>query len=81
MDGRGQAPGPQAYPTMRNKFGPPMTLANMRLNGVRAVIATCAGRPWDSHALRHGVDVDRPPCVRRLRLRCSSCGGKRISTR
>ena len=26
---------------MRNNFGPPMTLANMRENGVRAVTATC----------------------------------------
>jgi hypothetical protein len=25
----------------REKPGPPMTLANMRQNGVRAVIATC----------------------------------------
>ncbi len=29
-------------PDMRSNPGPPMTLANMRLNGVRAVIATCA---------------------------------------
>ena len=36
---------------MRNKFGPPMTLANMRLNGVRAVIATC-------EACRHKADVN-----------------------
>ncbi len=28
----------------REKPGPPMTLANMRKNGVRAVIATCQGR-------------------------------------
>jgi hypothetical protein len=27
---------------MRSKLGPPMSLANMRENGVRAVIATCA---------------------------------------
>jgi hypothetical protein len=26
---------------MRSKLGPPMTLANMRANGVRAVTATC----------------------------------------
>ena len=26
---------------MRNNSGPPMTLANMRKNGVRAVTATC----------------------------------------
>lgn len=62
-------------------FGPPMTLANMRLNGVRAVIATCeaCGREAD-------VNVDGPaetivvPDVGR-RLRCSACGGKTIRTR
>ena len=41
---------------MRSKPGPPMTLANMRLNGVRAVTATCdaCGRSAD-------VDVDALP--------------------
>ena len=75
MDGRGQAPGPQAYPTMRNKFGPPITLANMRLNGVRAVIATC-------EACRHKADVNVDALPERVtvpkaaqRPRCSSCGG------
>ena len=50
----------------------PMTLANMRLNGVRMVTATCAncGRSAD-------VNVDVLPG----RLRCSQCGGKRVLTR
>ena len=59
----------------------PMTLANMRLNGVRAVIASCAncGRAAD-------VNVDLLPETLIVpevgkRLRCSSCGGKTISTR
>ena len=58
-----------------------MTLANMRLNGVRAVTATCAncGRSAD-------VNVDALPETLTVpeagsRLRCSQCGGKTISTR
>jgi hypothetical protein len=35
---------------MRSKPGPPMTLANMRANGVRAVTATC-------EACNHQADV------------------------
>jgi hypothetical protein len=59
----------------------PMSLANMRQNGVRSVIATCAncGRSAD-------VNVDLLPETLTVpetgkRLRCSSCGGKTISTR
>ena len=62
-------------------FGPPMTLANMRMNGVRAVIATCeaCGHKADVNvdALPEGVTV---PEVGRG-LRCSHCGGKQINTR
>jgi hypothetical protein len=58
-----------------------MSLANMRANGVRAVTATC-------EACNHQADVSvdalpetmHVPDVAR-RLRCSSCGGKRVSTR
>ena len=65
----------------RSKPGPPMTLANMRENGVRAVIATC-------EACGHAADVNVDaiegtvivPHVGR-RLRCSRCSGKRINTR
>ncbi|HZZ24354.1 MAG TPA: hypothetical protein VFE60_18005 [Roseiarcus sp.] len=66
---------------MRSKPGPPMTLANMRENGVRAVIASCAncGRSAD-------VNVDALPETGTVpkagqRLRCSRCGGKTILTR
>jgi DNA-directed RNA polymerase subunit RPC12/RpoP len=59
----------------------PMTLANMRLNGVRAVIASCAncGRQAD-------VNVDLLSETLTVleagqRLRCSQCGAKTISTR
>ena len=58
-----------------------ITLANMRLNGVRAVIATCAncGRSTD-------VNVDLLPETLIVpevgkQLRCSSCGGNTISAR
>jgi hypothetical protein len=66
---------------MRNNVGPPTTLANMRANGVRAVTATCeaCGREAD-------VVIDALPATVTVpktgqRLRCSSCGGKTISTR
>ena len=59
----------------------PMTLANMRLNGVRMVTASCAncGRSTE-------VNVDLLPETLIVpevgkRLRCSSCGGNTISAR
>jgi hypothetical protein len=59
----------------------PMTLTNMRENGVRFLIATCL-------ACRHSADVLAdflpgeafvPDAGRRMV--CSACGGKRIETR
>jgi hypothetical protein len=66
---------------MRSKPGPPMTLANMRQNGVRAVTATC-----EACAHEADVNVDALPetvtvPTAGLRLRCSACGGKQINTR
>jgi hypothetical protein len=68
-------------PGMRSKPGPPMTLANMRENGVRAVIATC-------EACNHSADVNvdtLPETVTvpkvGLSLQCNQCGGKTINTR
>jgi len=66
---------------MRSKPGPPMTLANMRANGVRAVTAT-----WEACGHKADVNVDALPETVTVpkageRLRCSSCGGKTISTR
>jgi hypothetical protein len=66
---------------MRSKPGPPMTLANMRANEVRAVTATCEACWREAD-----VNVDAPPETVTVpkagqRLRCSSCGGKTISTR
>jgi hypothetical protein len=58
-----------------------MTLANMRKNGVRAVIAAC-------QACGHKADVNVDALPETIfvpetgrRLRCSQCGGKRIDTR
>jgi hypothetical protein len=58
-----------------------MTLANMRLNGVRSVTATC-------QACAHQADVNVDALPETLtvpeagaRFRCGSCGGKTISTR
>jgi hypothetical protein len=66
---------------MRSKPGPPMTLANMRANGVRAVTATCAncGRSADVNVDALPENVHVPEAGQRLR--CSACGGKTISTR
>jgi D-alanine-D-alanine ligase-like ATP-grasp enzyme len=59
----------------------PMSLANMRANGVRSVIAACAN-------CGHQADVNVDALAETLtvpevgkRLRCSSGGGKTISTR
>jgi hypothetical protein len=68
-------------PWPKTASGPRMTLANMRRNGVRAVIAIC-----DACGHEADVDVDAVaetvtvPDVGR-RLRCSRCEGKRINTR
>jgi DNA-directed RNA polymerase subunit RPC12/RpoP len=66
---------------MRAPAGPPMTLANMRQNGVRAVTATCEACKREAD-----VNVDALPETMTVpkagqRLRCSRCGGKTILTR
>jgi hypothetical protein len=63
------------------KRGPPMTLANMRKNGVRAVIAACqvCGHKADVNVDVLPETIVVPETGRRLR--CSQCGGKRIDTR
>jgi hypothetical protein len=58
-----------------------MTLANMRRNGVRAVIAACqaCGHKADVNVDALAETVIVPNAGRRLL--CSQCGGKRIDTR
>lgn len=62
-------------------FGPPMTLANMRQNGVRAIAATCeaCGHKADVNVDALGETIAVPKVGQRLR--CSQCGGKQINTR
>ena len=69
-----------ASPRGKN-FGPPMTLANMRHNGVHAVIARC-------EACGHVADVNVDALAGTIivpevgrRLRCSECGANGIETR
>jgi hypothetical protein len=59
----------------------PMTLANMRTNGVYSVIASCEG-------CGHKADVNVDAMAETTfvpeagrRLRCSQCGAKQINTR
>jgi DNA-directed RNA polymerase subunit RPC12/RpoP len=61
--------------------GPPITLRNMRENGVRAVIASCekCGHKADVVADQLPDDVFVPGVAKRLR--CSQCGSKRINSR
>jgi hypothetical protein len=58
-----------------------MTLANMRLNGVRSVIAACAncGRSADVNVDLLPESLTVPEAGKRLC--CSQCSGKTISTR
>jgi hypothetical protein len=66
---------------MRSNPGPPMTLANMRANGARAVTATCEAcrREADVNVDALPETVHVPQVAKRLR--CSACGGKAINTR
>jgi hypothetical protein len=59
----------------------PMTLAKLRLNGVRFVIAACAncGRSADVNVDLLPETLTAPEIGKRLR--CSSCGGHTVSTR
>jgi hypothetical protein len=72
---------PEAGWSVRKNFGPPMSLANMRENGVHAVIAAC-----EACGHKADVNVDALPETTFVpeagrRLRCSQCDGKRINTR
>jgi hypothetical protein len=67
--------------SMRAKPGPPMTLGNMRENGVRSVIATCqaCGHKADVNVDALPESIVVPEIGRRRRF--SACGGKLIETR
>ncbi len=59
----------------------PMTLGNMRHNGVRYLIAACLDCRHQADVLvdQLGDDVFVPEAGRRMR--CSACGGRKIETR
>ena len=59
----------------------PMTLGNMRRNGVHAVIGTCraCGRAADVVVDQLGDGVFVPDAG--WRMVCSACGGRKIETR
>jgi hypothetical protein len=59
----------------------PMTLANMRENGVGSILATCETCEHDAvlHAEKWPADMPVPDIG--LKLRCSICGGREIATR
>jgi hypothetical protein len=65
----------------RERAGPPMTLGNMRQNGVHAVIATClsCGHKADVNVDGLAATIFVPEIGQRLR--CGQCGGKRSDTR
>ena len=64
---------------MRSKPGPPMTLANMGMNGVRAVSAACeaCGHKADVNVDALPETIAVPKAGQRLR---SAAGAKRVST-
>ena len=59
----------------------PMTLANMRAHGVRAVEAECQACQHEASVNVDALPDEFPVPDVALKLRCSSCGSKRIVTR
>src|SRR5829696_7661526 len=59
----------------------PMTLANMRNNGVGSVVATCAKCQHEAVLGVQRWPADTPVPDVGLRLRCSACGGRDVDTR
>ena len=65
---------------MTRYIGPAMTLGNMRQNGVRSILASCAcghEARVDVNVLPDFVEV---PAVRQ-RVRCSACGARPTDVR
>jgi hypothetical protein len=60
---------------------PPMTLANMRANGVRSILATCETCQHEAVLDADQWPDDLPVPDVGLKLRCSACGGREIATR
>ncbi len=67
----------------KHEPGPPMTLGNMREQGVRGLAVYCL-----NHSCRHHtvINVDDHPHEVEVpsfgaRLKCSKCGGRRVDVR
>jgi DNA-directed RNA polymerase subunit RPC12/RpoP len=62
----------------REKPGQPTTLANIRRNGARTVIATCqtCGHQADVNVDAWPETIEVPEAG--WQLRCSQCGGRRL---
>jgi hypothetical protein len=66
---------------MDGKITEPMTLANMRENGVHSVVATCAKCQHEAVLDVDHWPADMPVPDVGLKLRCSACGGRDVETR
>ena len=59
----------------------PMTLANMRENGARSVTAACEACHHEAAVNCAALPADLPVPDVALRLRCSGCGSRKVTTR
>jgi hypothetical protein len=67
-------------PDRYGKIIEPMTLANIRENGVHSVVATCATCEHEAILDVDHWPADMPVPDVGMRLRCSACGGRDIET-
>ncbi len=65
---------------MTRYTGPAMTLGNMRENGKRAVLASCACGHEASVNVDALADFVEVPAIRQ-RVRCSACGARPVDVR
>ena len=69
--------------TPKHPSGPPMTLGNMREQGVRGLAVYCLNHTCRHHAVmsadEYPADLEVPSFA--LRLKCSKCGSRRIDVR
>jgi hypothetical protein len=68
---------------LKHPPGPPMTLGNMREQGVRGLAVYCLNHECRHHKVISADDyadeIQVPSFA--LRLKCSKCGGRRIDVR
>ena len=61
--------------------GPPMTLGNMRRQGVRNLIAYCLNDACRHQALIDVLNYPDDIEIPSWRAKCSKCGGRRVDVR